>query len=80
MSRFTAAITLSDDLLRTRVHDDGADRADLNGDVRAGAGNHVEIRPDLNHFQIAVIPLLYASAQRDAGPEDSAGEEQRCRE
>ena len=55
------------ELLRTRIHDDGADRTHLDGDVRAGAGNHVEIRPDLYHLQIAAGRLWCLRARTEDG-------------
>src|SRR5580704_7463218 len=64
-------------LPRTGVHEDGAGGADLNGDVRACAGNHVEILPELHHIEIAAARLLRSSGHRPASHTSKAGEQER---
>ena len=38
---------------RARIHDDDAVLADLDADVAAGTGDHEEIRPKLQDFEVA---------------------------
>ena len=49
-----AAMVLSACSSDAVVDHDGAVAPELHGDVRAGAGNHVHVRPDLNDIQIAL--------------------------